>query len=245
VISSLGTFHVSLTDFEGPLPLLLHLIEKNELEVTRVSIAAVADQFIALVASTGDTDLSATSEFVAVAARLLLIKSRALLFRSDGSEMPGENQDDAALLALQIAEYARYKAAGQAIAGLLAGDTWTRPRPEVVGVRVPPRAPTVHLDRVARAARRLLMRGDPLAEDVAHWPEVIYAAVRNELLSDVRRLKTTTFSALCKPEWHPLVIVTMFLAVLDAVRVEQLELRQLVAFGPIELTVPTSDSAYA
>src|SRR5579871_2259785 len=99
----LDTLRLRLEDFEGPLPLLLHLIERRELEVTRVSVAAVADQFLALIADAGETDLAGIGEFVAAAARLLLIKSRALL-----PTLATHDEDeagDAEALAQQIAEY--------------------------------------------------------------------------------------------------------------------------------------------
>jgi segregation and condensation protein A len=245
-MSSLDAFYLSLTDFEGPLPLLLHLIEKNELEVTRVSIAAVADQFVALVASGGAADLSTTGEFVAVAARLLLIKSRALLFRDEFLNGIGDDRDDATLLARQIAEYSMYQAAARAIAGMLDADMSTRPRPDTVRPPTfPVQAPPVRVDALVRAGRRLLARRDALEEDITHWPEVIYAMVRSDLLAEVRRLQSTTFSALCRRDWHPLVVVTMFLAVLDAVRADQLSMRQAAAFGPIELCMPGNGAAYA
>jgi segregation and condensation protein A len=238
VISSLDSFHLSLADFEGPLPLLLHLIEKNELEVTRVSVAAVAEQFIALVAADGmSSDLGTTGEFVAVAARLLLIKSRALLFREDSAE--ADDEDDGARLVRQIAEYSRYKEAGVAIGDMLGAETATWPRPDVGPADVPRPRPVVRVNALARAARRLLVQVESREDDTDYWPVVVYASVRSELLAEVRRLGTTSFNALCKPDWHPLVVITMFLAVLDAVRAEQLAFRQPVAFGQIDLHMPS------
>jgi segregation and condensation protein A len=65
--------------FQGPLGLLLQLIEKEEMDITQVSLAKIADQYIEYVNTTGNINPEQTADFLVVAARLLLIKSRALL----------------------------------------------------------------------------------------------------------------------------------------------------------------------
>lgn len=75
----LASFSVHLPVYEGPLDVLLRLIEERELDITAVSLAAVADQFIAYMLSMPQRDPQVIAAFVSVAARLLLIKSRALL----------------------------------------------------------------------------------------------------------------------------------------------------------------------
>ena len=73
-------YHVHLPGFDGPLALLLHLIERNQLEITTISLVSVTDQFIHYVRTWGGlAPLEQLAEFVAMAARLLLIKSRSLL----------------------------------------------------------------------------------------------------------------------------------------------------------------------
>lgn len=65
--------------FEGPLALLLQLIEKEELDITEVSLAKIADQYIDYIRKVGQIDPEATADFLVVAAKLLYIKSKALL----------------------------------------------------------------------------------------------------------------------------------------------------------------------
>lgn len=72
-------YHFRLEKFEGPLDLLLALIEKEKLSITQVSLAQVADQFLAHIRDERSTSLANLASFLSVAARLLLIKSRALL----------------------------------------------------------------------------------------------------------------------------------------------------------------------
>ncbi|MBX6342262.1 MAG: segregation/condensation protein A, partial [Thermomicrobiaceae bacterium] len=68
-----------LPTFEGPLDVLLRLIERNQLAITDVSLVAVTDQFLAYMASLADAPPELLAEFTAVAARLLALKSRSLL----------------------------------------------------------------------------------------------------------------------------------------------------------------------
>ncbi|MFA4941070.1 MAG: ScpA family protein [Patescibacteria group bacterium] len=65
--------------FQGPLALLLQLIEKEELDITEVSLAKIADQYIEYIKKVGQIDPEATADFLVVAAKLLYIKSKALL----------------------------------------------------------------------------------------------------------------------------------------------------------------------
>lgn len=65
--------------FEGPLDLLLHLIERNDLDITAVSLVEVTDQYLRAVHDGGGLDAPALAEFVAIGAKLIFLKSRALL----------------------------------------------------------------------------------------------------------------------------------------------------------------------
>jgi segregation and condensation protein A len=232
----LGELRLQLAEFEGPLPLLLHLIERHELEVTRVSVAAVADQFMALVAEGGRSDLAITGEFVAMAARLLLIKSRALLRAPLNAPDSLGEADDAETLARQIAEYRRYQAAARGLGHLLEGQGQTAPRPTVQASSAGrSRPPAIATSALRRAAVRLLCAAPVVALPAAGWPEVEYAALHADLLVQLRQLRRTTFSPLCKGAFHPLVAITLFLAVLEMMRSGVLWLSQEQPYGPIDV----------
>src|SRR5579884_1790705 len=102
---------VKLPIFEGPLDLLLHLIERNELDVSAVSLVLVVDQYMQyLDLMRAEMKLEAAAEFLVVAGRLLLIKSRSLLPRpevTDDAEVAEE--DPAEELARQLEEYRQFK----------------------------------------------------------------------------------------------------------------------------------------
>ena len=99
---------VHLPGFDGPLDLLLHLIERNQLEITTISLVAVTDQFIAYLRTWDEPPMPRLAEFVAMAARLLLIKSRSLLPRQprqDATEDDSDPLDDAEQLRRHLLEY--------------------------------------------------------------------------------------------------------------------------------------------
>lgn len=99
--------YVELSNFRGPLDLLLHLVRERELEITEVALAQVCDQYLAYVARLDALDIDDQSEFLVVAATLMLIKSRQLL---PGEEVDlAEELDTEDPLILQLLEYRRYK----------------------------------------------------------------------------------------------------------------------------------------
>jgi segregation and condensation protein A len=107
-------YTITLPSFEGPLDLLLRLVERAELDITTIALAQVTDQYLAHVRALDMPDPRQLADFVALAARLILIKSRMLLprpvvaaERNDGAA----EIDDAELLAQQLREYRRYKQA--------------------------------------------------------------------------------------------------------------------------------------
>ena len=102
------SFHLPESEFEGPLDLLLHLIEHREMDITRVSLGAVADQFLEFISAPGAIELSALADYLVIAAKLILIKSRLLLPQPEDPTADGE-EDVGEALAKQLREYKMFK----------------------------------------------------------------------------------------------------------------------------------------
>jgi len=100
-------YQVQLPVFEGPLDLLLHLIEREELDITAVALAQVTDQYLAYLAEIEQRQVKELADFLTVAAKLLLIKSLALLPRSQ--ELSPEAEDAGEELVNQLQAYKRFK----------------------------------------------------------------------------------------------------------------------------------------
>jgi segregation and condensation protein A len=104
-------YTIQLPVFEGPLDLLLRLIEREELDITAISLAQVADQYLAHVRAMEASDPAALSAFLLIAAKLLLVKSRTLLPHPTAPGNRDETPDEGVELARQLREYQRYKQA--------------------------------------------------------------------------------------------------------------------------------------
>ncbi|MDO5389497.1 MAG: segregation/condensation protein A [Eubacteriales bacterium] len=98
---------VKLPVFEGPLDLLLHLIDKNKIDIYDIPIVEITDQYMEYIRQMQEEDLDVMSEFMVMAATLLDIKCKMLLPKEVNEE--GEEEDPRAELVQQLLEYKMYK----------------------------------------------------------------------------------------------------------------------------------------
>ncbi len=99
---------VSLSQFEGPLDLLLHLISKAKVDIKDIFVSEITEQYLASLEGVGELDMDVASEFLTMAATLLEIKSRALLPRPPAETEEGEESPEQALIR-RLEEYKLYK----------------------------------------------------------------------------------------------------------------------------------------
>jgi segregation and condensation protein A len=112
-----SSYQVALGSFEGPLDLLLQLIEKDRLSITEVSLASVADQYLTYMKRGEETPLEDLASFLSVAAKLILIKSRALLPVLQFTETEEEAIHD---LQLQLELYSLFKGGAEVLGAKMA-----------------------------------------------------------------------------------------------------------------------------
>jgi segregation and condensation protein A len=105
-------YEVHTPIFQGPLQLLLKLIEKNELDITRVALAEVTDEFLEHVdRMRADLEIEVVADFLFIAAKLLWIKSRALLPKPPAAATEAKDDDVGDDLVRQLRAYRQYKEA--------------------------------------------------------------------------------------------------------------------------------------
>lgn len=104
-------YRVSLSQFEGPLDLLLHLIEKAEVNIEDIFVSEITAQYLAMMDDLSELDMDRASSFLTVAAQLLLIKSRSLLPRPPVVEE--DEEDPEQQLIRQLREYKAFKTASE------------------------------------------------------------------------------------------------------------------------------------
>ncbi len=234
-----GGFVLQLSVFEGPLDLLLSLLEARELEITEVSLLAVTEQYLSYLREAEHLNLDAFSDFIAIGARLLLLKSRALLPRDpDAEPLAAEDEADPEALLAALQEYRRYRQAAEHLRTLEAEGRTVFRR----GAPPPDLPPATGLDGTTLTSlmdifRDVLERVPPEKPPPRGLPrESVRLADRVQALVDLLdRQGTTSFRALISSAQSRLAIIVEFLAVLELVKTRYLEARQSEAFGDIDL----------
>ncbi len=238
---------VHLPAFEGPLDLLLHLIEKRQMEITAISLVAVTDQYLEYLAQweAESLPLANMAAFISIAARLLFIKSQSLLPHSIKDQEDNE-LESAVVEELQrhLVEYKLTKEIAQILrkreeeglqtygrSGLLAGIeaqlTWT-----------PPVLAGMQVQTLAQAFQRLL---ELQARDVENGSELMpMTRVRvseriAEIKNSLEMQPSILLSTLLLSERSRLVIIVTFIAVLELWKWERINVRQDELMGPIVL----------
>ena len=237
----LTDYQLHLPAFEGPLDLLLRLIERQQLPIADISLVAVADQFLAHLA-VNVVPPTTLADFATVGARLVLLKSRSLLprpARPDGEEEP----DD---LVHRLVEYQAIRDAAQGLAETdRAGDRAYVVPPRRAGIKTPiaatPLAPH-EAPGLARAIRRRLSLLTTPVITHALTPAVSLRQMvlrLGDLLRGGRTLTFTDFVAVDRPRQERLI---GFLALLVMVRQRSVDAVQDDLFGPIAINVLASGS---
>lgn len=106
------TYTVKLETFSGPLDLLLHLIKQEEVEIHQISLTTICDRYLDYLKQLKDLDVNVSSEFLVVAATLMLIKSRSLLPHEDEVDLEEELDPEDELIQ-QLLEYKQFKVASR------------------------------------------------------------------------------------------------------------------------------------
>ena len=234
-----------LKDFDGPLDLLLFLINKEKIDIKDIFVSQITDQYISLVRSASDLDMDEATDFLVMAATLLEIKSRAMLPRPPKVD-EGEEDPEAALIR-QLEEYKRFRETADAMKQFekAAGNLFTKlpeeyPLPpqetELVGLT---------LEGLTAAFLRIWQRKPDRDEET---PEVNHYAPRDirrdehnvqdcmlSLLKGIRRKGRMTFDETFSAAPTKEEVVTLFLALLELLKLGETHIEQEGIYGEIVL----------
>jgi len=230
-------FELKLSVFQGPLDLLLDLIEREELEITAVSLAQVTDQYWAHLRSVEGQDAEALAEFIVMGARLLYIKSRALLPELRPREREDEKKDAGEALAQMLVEYKRFREAAEAFRGLEEQGRRAYPRlaPPSKDFVLPPGLKGVTLEGLLNIFEEALSRQPAEPEEGTIKREAVtveekMTAVTAAVASGSGRV---SFRALVEACSSRMEVIVVFLAVLELIKAGQLVARQRGRFRDI------------
>lgn len=240
-------YKIDLPEFAGPLDLLLHLIERQELDITTISLVQVTEQYLKQVETMKQNRMEHLIDFLVVAARLVLIKSRALLPQSPVSiEGEEEEEDPAEALIRQLREYKRFKEAAAWF-----GDREEQGLRTYLRVAVPPKLESrldmsdVTVEGLLTAVTEALARIDNKEDSVAIVQPrriTIEGQIRN-LRQRVRSGQTFEFRELLSANTSRVEISISLLAVLELIKRKEIRAYQSDMFGPIQIMAAEAQPA--
>lgn len=233
------SMNLLLDVFEGPLDLLLYLIRKNDLEISRVSISKIADQYLAFVETMEELNIDVAGDFIVMAAELAHIKSRMLLPKEE--EALEDENDVAGSLAARLREYQKYKMAALSLEKRhrLGRDVFKRAEQTIEEEEDrDPAEERYEADvfDLMRAFAEVLAR---LPKEIkAHEVQVDHVSVTERIYAILDRLKeveSLTFNELFEGVAVKSEVITHFLAILEMARLKLVAITQLGQFEPIRL----------
>ena len=221
--------------FEGPLDLLLHLIKKNEVNITDIPIATITEQYLATLELMQTLNLDMAGEFLVMAATLIHIKSRTLLPESDiETDEEEEGGDPREELMKRLLEYQRFKEAAGELGqrDVLTRDVFVR---ATAPTEKP--APTAFRElsvfELLTALRRVLER---LPKDEFHEVTLEKITMREKMTLVLERLRVdgqVMFESLFSDAGTRMAVIVTFLAMLELVKIRAIRIFQDRLDGPI------------
>ncbi len=229
-------FELKLPVFEGPLDLLLHLIEKEELDITTVSLVQVTDQYLAHLHSWEGLNLDALADFVAIGAKLIYLKSRALLPRAPTDEEGLAEEEVGRELTEMLQEYKRFKEVATALRAI--EDEGRRAYPRLApppDVPLPAGLDKVTLDSLLKIFREALSRQPAEPQATIERDTITVRQKVQEIETALKKRGRLSFRKLVSACRSRVEVIVSFLAVLELIKALRVSARQERLFADISL----------
>ncbi|MEI6627080.1 MAG: ScpA family protein [bacterium] len=224
--------NVELEQFNGPLDLLLQLIEGQELDISKVSLAKVTDQYLTYLDTLKNISPSELADFLVVATKLLVIKSRLLLPKLDEEE-----EDNADQLEAQIKLYKDYLEASKLIEKMITDKKFCFTREKIASQLEPTFSPpeSLQVDQLKKFFEEILQR----IEYVMRLPEKIMEKVVSlrERVANIREVlrhcDKVNFKSILSSSQSRSDTVVCFMALLELIKSNEIVVNQDDVFGDI------------
>lgn len=239
-----GGYRVALPTFEGPLDLLLHLIEEHELDIFDIPIAFVAAKFVEYVTLMQELNIDVASEYLVMAATLAHIKSKQLLpaVPDDQEDEQEPEIDPRAELVRRLLEYQKYKHAAEQLsaAPVLGRDVFSHGVPGLEA-QGPARIAGLSLFRLLDAFQLVLSRAKATVDHQIDFERFSITDRINQLSEILRTKNRVAFLELFEEQTTRSDIIITFLALLEMTRLRLTRLFQDDPLGPIEIELSVID----
>jgi len=225
---------VFLEAFEGPLDLLLYLIRRQNMDILDIDVSEITKQYMDYIGAVEAMRFELAAEYLVMAATLAEIKSRMLLPRQESEDE--EDIDPRAELIRRLQQYERFKQAAEDI-----DDLPRLERDNFVASAALPRMPSsqphpdVDLREILFALQGVLKRADLFTSHHVERERLSTRERMSAILSVLRDDQFVTFESLFTPEEGRLGVVVSFLATLELVKEQLIEVVQAEVLGPIHV----------
>jgi segregation and condensation protein A len=235
-----GSFTIRTDSFEGPLELILELIEKRKLLVNELSLAQVTDDFIIYVKTGENFPMEDAANFINVAATLLLIKSRSLL---PDLELSHEEEEDVEDLTRRLQLYEVARNAARDLSKIFGRRVMiSRGEREPDAIFAPSR--DLSLENLELALRTVLSSKEKEEKlpEVRIRPLVSIEEMMDTLRDRVERAMTISFKEFTGNKLEKVEVIVSFLALLELVKMGAMEAEQYDKWGDIRITNTSATS---
>lgn len=246
-----AAYAVTLPLFQGPLDLLLQLIEKQELDINEISLMTVTDQYLQTIEQMQEIEPDALADFLVVASRLLYIKSRSLLPQPRPPE-EDEEEDSTDALIKHLLEYRQFKQVAESLRARedlgLRAYTRTAPRP-VVEKQLD--LSNVDLIKLHAVLHKVLQRipSDPPMPRIKTYPITVAEQIENvrqylqtNANDDRGNSAPISFIEVLGRSWTRIEVIVTFLAILELIKQRQIQVFQNDLFGEIGLRLVAEEA---
>lgn len=227
-------YRVKLDVFEGPLDLLLHLIQKNQVDIYDIPIAEITQQYLDVLNLMKTLNLDIAGEFLVMAATLTHIKSKMLLPAPSEGEEEEEGEDPRKELVNRLLEYERFKEAARSLEDqdILERDVFTRKLIEDGQEE----ELELSLFELIEALQQILRRS---SHGLIHEITLERISIEEKITDILDRLSScggeVEFKSLFEEETTKEVIILTFLAILELMKMRMVKVYQRQAFHPIKI----------
>lgn len=226
-------FEVKLEKFDGPLHILLELIQAQHLPITEVSLGSVTEKYLEYMNSQ-EVPPEELADFLVVATKLLLLKSQAIL------PIEVEPEEDPSTLALQLRLYKEFVDASRTLEERFDGVAWSfaRTTPDIVKLDLSEVVTNLSKDDLREAFAGLLKRLEPFFKlQTAALERVVSVKERlREIHDAILSRAKMTFAQIARAGKSKVDVVISFLALLELVKQRAVQVVQSGVFDEIEIT---------
>lgn len=232
------SYHVVLSNYDGPLDLLLDLVKHEKIDIEDIFISDITEQYLQAMDQIDELDMEQAADFIVVAATLLEIKSKRLLPKIEEPVLQDQTEDPEAELITRLQEYKLFKEAAEKMREQEILNMHFRPPDDTVGTpRLVLKDMTTNglmnalkkmfekLGERARVVKVKMVERDPFTVDEKK------EFIRNRF----KYVESCTFDELFDEDWTVGEVVTTFSALLELVKIQEVGVRQAEIFDTITI----------